>query len=248
MNNLNFAIILTCTINPGDMPNLVRINTETRLQDYKKSFNFWINNKDTNKIIFIENSGYDLTFFKNLAKSNQGKEIEILSTNSNNFLDKKRGKGFGEHTCLKEVFDLSKISKKTDYFIGVTGRHCINNFNFILKDIISNDTDIYDNLSDNLKFSDTNIYGGSKKFFLDYLLKETKKTTDIKGYFFENQVANATLKAVSDGMSLSKIPVYPNIEGYLGTNGKKYKQNIFKMIKLFFFRKLKIYFFNHKKY
>ena len=114
MNNLNFAIILTCTINPGDMPNLVRINTETRLQDYKKSFNFWINNKDTNKIIFIENSGYDLTFFKNLAKSNQEKEIEILSTNSNNFLDKERGKGYGEHTCLKEVFDLSKISNTTN--------------------------------------------------------------------------------------------------------------------------------------
>jgi len=206
MNNFDFAIILTCTINPGKMPNLVRKDIETRLEDYKKSFNFWINNKNVNKIIFIENSGYDLTFFKNLAKSNQNKEIEILSTDSNNFLDKKRGIGLGEHTCLKEVFDLSEISKRTNYFIGVTGRHCVKNFNTLLKDIISNKTDIYINLSDNLKFSDTNIYGGSN------------------------------------------IPVYPDIEGYIGTNGKKYKQNIFKKIKLFFFRKLKIYFFKHRKY
>ena len=36
--------------------------------------------------------------------------------------------------------------------------------------------------------------------------------------------------------------------GFIGTNGKKYKQNIIKKIKLYFFRKLKIYFFNHKKY
>ena len=248
MNNFDFAIILPCTVSPGEIPNLVRKDIETRLNDYKKSFNFWINNKNVNKIIFIENSGYDLTFFKNLAKSNQNKEIEILSTNSNNFLDKKRGKGFGEHTCLKEVFDLSEISKKTNYFIGVTGRHCVNNFDIILKDIISNNADIYINLSDNLKFSDTNIYGGSKKFFLEYVLPETKKTTDIKNYFFENHVANATLKAVSDGLSLSNTPIYPDIEGFIATNGKKYKQNIFKKIKLFFFRKLKIYFFKHKKY
>ena len=248
MNNFDFAIILTCTINPGKMPNLVRKNIETRLEDYKKSFNFWINNKYVKKIIFIENSGYDLTFFKNLAKSNQNKEIEILSTDSNNFLDKKRGTGLGEHTCLKEIFDLSTISKKTNYFIGVTGRHCVKNFNTLLKDIISNKTDIYINLSDNLKFSDTNIYGGSKKFFLEYVIPETKKSSDIENYYFENQVANATLKATSDGLTLSKTPVYPDIEGYIGTNGKKYKQNIFKKIKLFFFRKLKIYFFKHRKY
>ena len=49
-------------------------------------------------------------------------------------------------------------------------------------------------------------------------------------------------------MSLSKTPLYADIEGFIGTNGKQYKQNVFKKIKLFFFRKLKIYFFNHKKY
>ena len=44
-------------------------------------------------------------------------------------------------------------------------------------------------------------------------------------------------------MSLSKTPIYADIEGFIGTNGKKYKQNIIKKIKLFFFRKLKIYIF-----
>jgi len=37
MKNFNFALILTCTIDPGNMPNLVRKNIETRLNDYKKS-------------------------------------------------------------------------------------------------------------------------------------------------------------------------------------------------------------------
>ena len=248
MKDFDFAIILTSTINPGDMPNVARNDTETRFNDYKKSLNFWINHKYTKKIIFIENSGYDLTFFRTLAKSNQHKEIDIISTNSNNSFDKKLGKGYGQYLSLKEVFNSSEISKKTNYFIDIAGRHCIKNFNSILKDIISNNTDIYINLSDNLKYAHCNMYGGSKKFFLDYVLPELEKTNDSINSIFENRIANATLKAVSGGMSLSKTPVYHDIEGYMGTNGKKYKISIFKEIKLFFFRKLKIYFFNHKKY
>jgi hypothetical protein len=61
-------------------------------------------------------------------------------------------------------------------------------------------------------------------------------------------VAKATLKAISEGMTLSEVPIYADIEGFIGTNGKKYKQNLFKKIKLFLFRKLKNYFFKHKKF
>ena len=31
----DFSLILTCTIDPGDMPNLVRSNIDHRLEDYK---------------------------------------------------------------------------------------------------------------------------------------------------------------------------------------------------------------------
>jgi len=248
MKNFDFSIILTCTINPIQMPNLVRSNPEIRFQDYKKSFNFWVNNTFVNKIILIENSNYDLSYFNKIAKDIKNKEIEIISSNSNNRYDKSLGKGYGQYLCLKEVFDQSQIAKTTKYFVDVTGRHCIKNFKAIIEDIIKNESDIYVNITDNLKFADANIYGGTKKFFINYLLPETKKTNDSQNNIFENCVASATLKAVSDGMNLSKTPIYADIEGFIGTNGKKYKQNIIKKIKLFFFRKLKIYFFNHKKY
>jgi len=248
MKNFDFSIILTCTINPIQMPNLARSNPEIRFQDYKKSFNFWVNNTFVNKIILIENSNYDLSYFNKIAKDIKNKEIEIISSNSNNRYDKSLGKGYGQYLCLKEVFDQSQIAKTTKYFVDVTGRHCIKNFKAIIEDIIKNESDIYINITDNLKFADANIYGGTKKFFINYLLPETKKTNDSQNNIFENCVASATLKAVSDGMNLSKTPIYADIEGFIGTNGKKYKQNIIKKIKLFFFRKLKIYFLNHKKY
>ena len=45
---------------------------------------------------------------------------------------------------------------------------------------------------------------------------------------FENCVANAVLKAVSDGYTLSRVPIYAIIDGHIGTNGKKYQQNFLK--------------------
>ena len=248
MKSFDFSIILTCTVNPIQMPNLVRSNPEIRFQDYKKSFNFWVNNAFVNKIILLENSNFDLSYFNEVAKNIKNKEIEIISSNSNNEYDKSLGKGYGQYLCLKEIFDQSQIAKTTKYFIDVTGRHCIKNFKAIIEDIIKNESDIYVNITDNLKFADANIYGGTKNFFINYLLPETKKTNDSQNKIFENCVASATLKAISDGMNLSKTPIYADIEGFIGTNGKKYKQSIIKKIKLFFFRKLKIYFFNHKKY
>tara|TARA_B110000037_G_scaffold216230_1_gene274883 strand:+ start:130 stop:876 length:747 start_codon:yes stop_codon:yes gene_type:complete len=248
MKNFDFSIILTCTVNPIQMPNLVRSNPEIRFQDYKKSFNFWVNNAFVNKIILLENSNFDLSYFNEVAEDIKNKEIEIISSNSNNEYDKSLGKGYGQYLCLKEIFDQSQIAKTTKYFIDVTGRHCVKNFKAIIEDIIKNESDIYVNITDNLKFADANIYGGTKNFFINYLLPETKKTNDSQNKIFENCVASATLKAISDGMNLSKTPIYADIDGFIGTNGKKYKQNIIKKIKLFFFRKLKIYFFNHKKY
>ena len=37
------------------------------------------------------------------------------------------------------------------------------------------------------------IFGGSKKFFLEYLLPEIKKSRDTVNNIFENQTANAPL-------------------------------------------------------
>ena len=243
----DFALILTCTIQPNNMPNLSRSDSGLRFQDYKKSFNFWISNPNIKKIILIENSGYDLKYFSETAKGSKI-EIEIISNNLNETYNKNLGKGYGQYLCLKEIFDKSLIAKKTDYFIDVTGRHCIKNFNKIVLDIIKEQSDIYINLTDKLKFADTNIYGGTKKFFINYFIPEVSKTNDSRNKIFERCAADGVLKAISNGMKISNVPIYADIDGFIGTNGKKYKQNIFKKIKLFLFKKIKNYALSHKKY
>ena len=238
----DFSLILTCTIDPKGMSYLVRSKIEDRLNDYKKSFNFWIKQEKIKKIIFIENSGYDISYFADMAK-NSSKDIEIISSEVNNTFDRKLGKGFGEHLCYKEIFDKSKIAMKTNYFIVVTGRHIVKNFNKIFNDILESDSEIYLNLKDNLKFADTNIYSGTKDFFVSFVIPETSKTNDTDGLIFEHCVAKAALQAISKGHSYSQIKVFADIEGFIGTNGKKIKNNIFKKFKLYIFGKIKKYIF-----
>ena len=247
MSNNDFALILTCTIKPIDIPNLVRADYKTRLNDYKKSFNFWINNPCVKKIIFIENSNFDIEYFKQLAK-NSTKEVEFLSNDLNNSFNKKLGKGYGQYLCFKEIFEKSSVAQNTDYFFNVTGRHIINNFEKIFYHFSRKKNDIYINLSDNLKFCNTTNFGASKKFLKDYFLKEAIKTSDEDKNILERKMAIAVLKAISSGLVLSETPIYADLEGYIGTNGKKFNNNFLKKIKLFYFRKLKSYFFNHKKY
>ena len=177
------------------MPNLVRSDKDLRLSDYKKSFQFWINHKHIKKIIMIENTGYDLDYFRKIASKLTDKETEIISSNSNESFDKKLGKGYVQHLCLKEIFEKSQIVKNTNFFIDITGRHIVKNFKKILDEIIKERPDIYLNLTDNLKFADTNIYGGTKIFFEEYVIPDSylKKNVMVRLYFIVGKVGTFLL-------------------------------------------------------
>jgi len=248
MNELDFSLILTCTIDPKGMKFLARSSIEDRLNDYKSSFTKWCNNNYVKRIIFIENSGYDLTFFNQIAQNFTSKEIEIISSDVNNNFPRELGKGYGEYLCYEEIFNKSSLAKKTNFFIKVTGRHYINNFSSLIDEIKNNKKDIHVCFKNNLTFVNTSFFAGSHNFFKNYILSQAKKTNDGKGKIIENCIAEAALIGIANGLTFNQLSTYANIDGYIGTNNKKIKNNFFKKIKLFFFGKLKKYFFNHIRY
>ena len=73
--NFNLSIILTACIKPVNIPFLKRTSEIDRLDDYKKAFIKWCKNELVDKIIFIENSGYDLNFFNEESKNFPNKKI-----------------------------------------------------------------------------------------------------------------------------------------------------------------------------
>jgi len=237
--DFNFSLILTACINPINMPFLARTSVNDRLNDYKKAFNQWCSSKYIDKIIFIENSGYDLNFFHEKAKQFPNKKIEIISTNLNNTYVKDLGKGYGEFLCLKEIFAISTISKDTDYFLKVTGRYYIKNINIIYEEFKKKQSDVHVYIKDNLTYADSHVFFGSKFFFSNYVIPWASKTNDTKGIFLEHCIAKATLSAINDNLNFNHFSVYPDIDGIIGKNNKIIQNNIFKKIKLFFFGKIK---------
>ena len=55
----NHCLLITATIDPKGIKYLVRNDINERLNDYKKTFLNILQNYKINKIIFIENSGYN---------------------------------------------------------------------------------------------------------------------------------------------------------------------------------------------
>jgi hypothetical protein len=244
----NYSVILTACINPIDMPFLHRTSSDDRLNDYKNAFKNWCNNSLVKKIIFIENSGYDITFFQNEAKKFPEKEIEIMSNKLNNTFEKHLGKGYGEFLCLREVFANSKIVKNTEYFLKITGRYYLKNFTKIYHNLKKNKSDIQINLKKNLTYADTNIFSGSKSFFVNYVIPHASKTNDTNGVFIEHCIAKAALSGINDNLKFNHFKIYPDIDGIIGTNNKVIKNNLFKKIKLALFGIIKNYILTHKKY
>jgi hypothetical protein len=244
----NLSIILTACIKPINMPFLERTSEIDRLDDYKKTFVRWCQNKFADKIIFIENSGYDLSFFHETSKNFPNKTIEIISSNLNNTFEKSLGKGYGEYLCLKEIFKNSKIVNNTDYYFKITGRYYVKNFNKIFEEFRKTKSDIYVCIKNNLTYADSHVFGGSKIFFLKYVIPIASKINDSNGVFMEHCVAKATLLGINDKLKFNHFSIYPDIYGTIGTNNKKIKTNLIKRIKLFFYGKMKNYVLSNKKY
>ena len=80
------------------------------------------------------------------------------------------------------------------------------------------------------------------------IVPETKKVNDTDGKWLEHCVADATLKAIANGMKFNQLSIHPDVIGFIGTNNKIRKIRYFKKLRLFFFGILKRYFINHKKY
>ncbi len=242
------TVILTSCIKPEGIPFLKRSSENVRLEDYKKAFQMWSKNEFVDKIIFIENSGYDLNFFHQEAKKFPEKKIEILSCNENNNFDKSLGKGFGEHLCFKEILDKSKIFIESNFFVKVSGRYYINNYSTIIKEFEKKKSEIFIYLKNNLTYADSHFFGGSKNFFLNYVVPFSSKVDDTNNIYMENCLAKAALHAVNNNLKFNNIEAYPDIDGFIGTNNKEIKNNLIKKLKLYFFGKIKNYFYGNKRY
>lgn len=198
----------------------VRRDTDTRYQDYKQAFTQWVHTPGDFPLIFVENSGFDLSELKAISDAAAKRKVEFLSFQCPPF-DGSLGKGYGEMICLDYCLDHSEILRSRSRFLKVTGRYFLSNAARLLHAVESRpDADVICNLLDDLTWADSRAFGGSTSFLRDHLCAMRHLVNDSEGRAFENVLARAMHRVMSDGGKWALLPEPPQLTGVSGSLGR----------------------------
>jgi hypothetical protein len=194
---MRYPLVLTATIDTRGMPDLSVSDAVEREQQYLETFKFYLKHGWLHEIVFIENSGSDLSKFHELVSKYPAVSTELISCNLNDF-PRELGKSYGEMLLLDYMIDYSKIVAASDGFIKVTGRFPFLNFDRLLREAEwrqpwvlfcdTKDHPFYDWLRNgwNGHAADTRFFIVTKDFYRKHFYGEYKKLNDSKGLLVES--------------------------------------------------------------
>ncbi len=120
-----FLLVMTATITPAPNAQVKRSSSQVRLEDYKRALRFWLSypHPVAERILFLENSGADLSELRAIAENEnpQQREIEFLSLPARE-IPAGTNYGYAEMQMLDDGLELSKLRLMTTHMIKVTGR------------------------------------------------------------------------------------------------------------------------------
>lgn len=218
---MKICILLTATIKPFNVPNLIRINEIQRENDYLEAIKYYT--KFGIPIVFCENSN---TKSEKIIQflSDSKISFEYLTFQSKLSIE---GKGKGESEIISHAFSNSKIIINSGSIIKITGRYRVKSFEKQIENI--NKNTIYVNITRNLSYSDSRFFIMNLKFFSDYLSKNFENINEEKEIFMEHVLLSSTLKYLADFNSWNLPKKYPVYIGVYGTDNVKYNNNFIKL-------------------
>lgn len=129
-------LLLTSTIRPKtDQPELAIANPDERLKDYRNALQFYsecLNEGVIDRIVYIDNSGYDLSCLSDQFTSDR---IEWISFYDLDYPSDYH-RGYGEFRLVDTAFSRSKTLAemgKEDVLWKVTGRYIVKNLATVIK-------------------------------------------------------------------------------------------------------------------
>lgn len=135
MNN-KLPILMTAAVSAGGMVG-ADFSDDVRERMYLESIEFYIKellvNDEARKVVFVENSGWNITAFKSKIKNLPENQIEFVSLDPDDF-DLARGKGYNELISINQAIDKSKTLQDADGFMKVTGRYPVYNLRHYLQE------------------------------------------------------------------------------------------------------------------
>jgi hypothetical protein len=119
-----YLLVMTATIAPASSQ-VKRSSPLVRLEDYKSALRFWLSysHPAASRILFLENSGADLSGLRAVAETENplNREVEFLSLPVHE-IPPATNYGYTEMRSLDEGLALSKLRRATTHMIKTTGR------------------------------------------------------------------------------------------------------------------------------
>ncbi|NLG15398.1 MAG: hypothetical protein GX561_14495 [Lentisphaerae bacterium] len=193
-------LVMTATIDPKGMANLSVNDVKEREGQYLETFKFYLELPCIERIVFVENSGWELDRFKEISSSLPETEVEFISLDCNDY-PREYGKSYGEMLILDHVVDESRLVKEAGEFVKVTGRFPILNIDALLDEMSrrrpwdlycdNKDHKVYDwlRLGWNGHACDTRFFGVTVEFYRrhfygHYVELDDSRDLLIEGFFF----------------------------------------------------------------
>ena len=227
------VILLTACINPNGMPFTALTKQEERKKQYVDAIHYYLSTTKL-KIVFVENSGTDVSdFFLENIKAGR---LECLTFQGNQ--NKLRGKGYGECEIIEYAIANSRLLRldRNNQIAKITGRLVVRNINAIIMihNLLFSRKTVLFAINSDLTFPDSRCVIAPKSFFVKFInMKE--KINDSIGYYFEHALLD-TIKAEYN-YSYSPFFIQPDIEGMSGSTGELYNTDSHNMTHRYYYLK-----------
>jgi hypothetical protein len=205
------------------MQQTVLQDAQARKDQYLDAIRFYLN-KTKIPVLFVENSGNDISaFFREEISSGR---LEVITFHGNKF-DRSLGKGYGEMLIIEHATS-SELFKKADFVFKITGRYKVLNINTFIQYYSQNESiDIMVNFRKDLSFADSRFFGAKRPFYSDFLVRYKDQVNDSKSDFFEHALSKAALESIILGYKYSGLGYYPRFSGIRGTDNSRINDSLF---------------------
>jgi len=212
------VLLLTGCVNPNGMALTVLNDVTQRRNQYVSAIRWYLSNT-TYDVVFVENTGFDITpFFLDEQKNGR---LECLTFQGNDY-NKSLGKGYGEMLILKYAFANSKLLSDAVLIVKITGRLIVTNVEIILRECDDDYTLFIKEFYLKRPWFASYFFVAPRNYY-EMLLNECERLNDSKGYYFEHLMCDLTRDWIDKGFRVKEIFHPLLVLGQSGSTGENYK-------------------------
>ena len=227
MREGSFPLLMTASVNPRGMAGLSVNDIAEREGQYLGTLQFYLRNDAIAEIVFIENSGHDLTAFRVLTAEFPQKRVEFISCDLNGY-PREYGKSYGELLTLDYASEHSQFVADAGGYFKVTGRFPILNIGKLLAeaerrgpwDLFCDNKDhrIYDWLHNGWTghACDTRFFGVTLDFYRKHFFGRAAELNDSQNKLIEFMFFDTAKAAAQECKVIRRFKTEPEYAGKAG--------------------------------